>query len=113
MPGLSYKTVSWSKYYFSHFYSRGNDSTNIRNVRVYDTGLSLLKKIIVVNNWVVEGCITWSAWPKVDFQLCHLLCDLRETTDVLGPHWENGNDNLFLIPEDYWQDQVNIYESAL
>lgn len=63
-------------------------------------------KIILVNNWVVEGCITWNVWAEVDLLLYHWLCDLRETTDISGSHWENRNDNLFLIPQDYWQKKL-------
>ena len=72
----------------------------------------LLLKIVLVNYWVAEGCITWSVWGVVDLLLYHWLCDLRETTDVsdLIGKMEMIISSLYHRIID--KKQVNIYETV-
>lgn len=50
MPRPTYKTISCSKYFYSHFCSRGNGSTNIKNVSGCMIQGLIYFKIILVNN---------------------------------------------------------------
>ena len=73
---------------------------------------SVYLKIVLVNDWVVEGCITWSVWGVVDLLLYHWLCDLRETTDIsdLIGKMEMIISSLYHRIID--KKQVNIYETV-